>query len=136
MTKEYKCVKEKLIIYFATATALLKRFDQENIQHVPRIENHEANDLAQIASGYKITEIKFNELIKIREKLASKKSGSHKLSIPKLGGGGQENQMVKFFLQVLLNFLPLTTYQTMIGEHQLSNTCRILREILAERPNT
>ena len=39
LTKEYKCVKENLIIYFATATALLKRFNRENIQHVPRIEN-------------------------------------------------------------------------------------------------
>jgi ribonuclease HI len=122
LTKEYICVKENLIIYFATATALLKRFDRANIQHVPRIENQEANDLAQIASGYRIPEIKFNELIKIREKLSSKKSGSDKLSIPKLGG--QENQMVTFFFQVLLKFLPLTTYQTMIGEHQLSNTAK------------
>jgi ribonuclease HI len=46
LTKEYKCVKENLIIYFATATALLKRFDRANIQHVPGIENQEANDLA------------------------------------------------------------------------------------------
>jgi len=51
LTKEYKCVKENLIIYFATATALLKRFDRANIQHVPRIENQEANDLTQIALG-------------------------------------------------------------------------------------
>ena len=86
LTKEYKCVKENLINYFATATALLKRFDRANIQHVPRIENQEANDLAQIPSGYRITKIKFKALIKIREKLASKKSGSDKLSIPKLGG--------------------------------------------------
>jgi ribonuclease HI len=46
LTREYKCVKENLIIYFATATALLKRFDRANIQHVPGIENQEANDLA------------------------------------------------------------------------------------------
>ena len=39
LTKEYKCVKEYLIIYFVTAKALLKRFDLENIQHIPRIEN-------------------------------------------------------------------------------------------------
>jgi len=50
LTKEYKCVKGNLVIYFATAIALLKRFDLANIQHVPRIENQEANDLAQIAS--------------------------------------------------------------------------------------
>ena len=57
LTREYKCVKENLIIYFVTANALLKRFDQANIQHVPRIENQEANDLAQIALGYRVSEI-------------------------------------------------------------------------------
>jgi len=64
----------------------LKRFDRANIQHIPRIENQEANDLAQISSGYRISEIKFEELIKIREKLALKKLALDKLSIPKLGG--------------------------------------------------
>ena len=53
---------------------------------MPRSENQEANDLPQIASGYRITEIKFEELIKIMEKLASKESGLDKLSTPKLGG--------------------------------------------------
>jgi len=70
LTKEYKCVKENLIIYFATANALLKCFDRKNIQHVPMIENQEANDSAQITSGYRVTEVKLEELIKIREKLA------------------------------------------------------------------
>jgi len=124
LTKEYKHVKENLIIYFAIATALLKRFDRANIPHVPRIENQEANDLAQIASGYRITEIKFEELIKIREKLSSKEFDSDKLSTPKLGGGGQGNQMVEF----LWKFLLLTIYETMIGEHQLLNTFKIRRK--------
>jgi len=39
LAKEYNCVKENLIIYFAIPTALLKRFDRANIQYVPRIEN-------------------------------------------------------------------------------------------------
>jgi len=64
LTRTYKCVKENLIISFATAIALLKLFDRANIQHVPRIENQEANDLAQIASGYRITEIKLKSLSK------------------------------------------------------------------------
>jgi ribonuclease HI len=103
LTKEYKCVKENLIIYFAIATALLRRFDRANIQHVPRIENQEANDLAQIASGYRITEIKFEELIKIREKLASKVLDSDKLSTLKLAGARESKNgeifenSVKFF---------------------------------------
>ena len=80
-----------MIIYFATATALLKCFDRANIQHVPRIENQEPNDLAQIASGYRVTEIKLEELIKIREKLASKEVDSDKLPTPKLGGARESN---------------------------------------------
>jgi len=48
-------LKQNLIIYFVTAKALFKRFDLANIQHVPQIENQEANDLAQIASCYRIS---------------------------------------------------------------------------------
>jgi len=55
---------------------------------VPRIENQEANDLGQIASGYRVIEVKLEELIKIREKLASKEVDSDKLSTPKLEGKG------------------------------------------------
>jgi len=61
---------------------------------MPSIENQEANDLAQIASGYRITEIKFKELIKIRDKLASKKSGSDELSTPKLRGARESNDEI------------------------------------------
>jgi len=55
LTKKYKCVQENLIFYFATAKALLKRFVLASTQHVPEIENQEANDLVQIASGYRIS---------------------------------------------------------------------------------
>ena len=37
LTKEYKCVKESLIVYFAIENALLKRFI--DIRHIPRTEN-------------------------------------------------------------------------------------------------
>jgi len=43
--------------------------------------------------------------------------------------------MVKF-LKFLLKYLPLKTDQTMIGEHQLSNTYKTLQETLVGRPNT
>jgi len=46
LTKEYKCVKENLIMYFVAANALLRRVAHVEIQHIPRIENQEANDLA------------------------------------------------------------------------------------------
>jgi hypothetical protein len=41
-------------MYFVPTNALLKHFTHVEIQHIPRIENLEANYLAQIASGYKI----------------------------------------------------------------------------------
>ena len=53
LTKEYKCIKENLLMYFVRENSLLGKFDDVSFKHVPRIKNQEANDLAQIASGYK-----------------------------------------------------------------------------------
>lgn len=50
ITKKYKCIKENLMMYFVIVNRLIKRFDYVDIQHVPRPENQEANDLAQITS--------------------------------------------------------------------------------------
>ncbi|CAJ2637090.1 unnamed protein product [Trifolium pratense] len=86
LTKEYKCIKEHLIRYFVIANALLKRFDSIDIEHVPRIENQEANDLAQIASGYKVSKEKLEQLIEIKEKLISNEPMQLELSMPKLEG--------------------------------------------------
>jgi len=69
LTKEYKCISENLIKYFVFANSLLSNFDYVNIQHVPRIENQVANDLAQVSSGYKVSKEKLKELIEIKEKL-------------------------------------------------------------------
>ena len=44
--KEYKCVKENLIMYFVITIRLLKQFEQVSIRHIPRRENEKANDLA------------------------------------------------------------------------------------------
>ncbi|XP_045802475.1 uncharacterized protein LOC123896075 [Trifolium pratense] len=86
LTKEYKCIKEHLIRYFVIANTLLKRFDSIDIEHVPRIENQEANDLAQIASGYKVSKEKLEQLVEIKEKLISNEPMQLELSMPKLGG--------------------------------------------------
>ncbi|XP_045831048.1 uncharacterized protein LOC123922369 [Trifolium pratense] len=86
LTKEYKCIKEHLIRYFVIANALLKRFDSIDIEHVPRIENQEANDLAQIASGYKVSKARLEQLIEIKEKLISNEPMQLELSMPKLEG--------------------------------------------------
>src|SRR4030042_6796552 len=88
LTKEYKCIKENLIVYFATANALMKRFDHANIQHIPRIENQEANDLAQVALGYKVSREMLKELIEVKEKLTSTEEAPSTLSMSKFGGGG------------------------------------------------
>ncbi|PNX70927.1 hypothetical protein L195_g057883, partial [Trifolium pratense] len=79
MAKEYKCIQEHLMKYFVIAFSLLKQFDSCDIQHVPRIENQEANDLAQIASGYKVTGKRLDELVEIKEKLISCEVTPHQL---------------------------------------------------------
>ncbi|WJX26318.1 hypothetical protein P8452_15256 [Trifolium repens] len=83
LTKEYKCIQEHLMKYFVIAFSLLKQFESYVIQHVPRIENREANDLAQIASGYKMSKDGFEALIEVKDKLISNASLSEELSMPK-----------------------------------------------------
>src|SRR4051812_30242462 len=36
LTKEYKCIKENLIMYFFIANRLLKKFEYVDMNHVPR----------------------------------------------------------------------------------------------------
>src|SRR6266487_174365 len=69
LTQEYKCVKEHLVKYFETASQLLLCFDTVDFEHVPRLQNQEANELAQIASGYKVSKEQLYELIEIKEKI-------------------------------------------------------------------
>jgi hypothetical protein len=75
--------------YFVIAISLLKRFDQVIFEHVPRIENQEANDLAQIASGYKISKEKLEELIEIKNKLIVNQPVSTELLMQKLVGADE-----------------------------------------------
>jgi hypothetical protein len=86
LTKEYKCVKESLILYLTTANVLLKRFVHVEIKHIPRMENQEANDPAQAASGYKVSKDQEQEPIEIRNKHSSKESLPKKLVTPKFAG--------------------------------------------------
>ena len=72
ITREYKCVSENLLKYFVRAVELLREFDEFVIEHIPRCQNYEANELAQLASGYKISKEVLNMLIGIRNKYASK----------------------------------------------------------------
>lgn len=84
--KEYKCIKDSLMLYFFRANSLLKHFDHVLIDHIPRLENRAANDLAQIASGYKISKERLEDFVKIKEKFSSEGDLQETLSISKLGG--------------------------------------------------
>ncbi|XP_045810459.1 uncharacterized protein LOC123904898 [Trifolium pratense] len=99
LTKEYKCIKEHLIRYFVIANTLLKRFDSIDIEHDPRVENQEANDLAQIASGYKVSKDKLEQLVEIKEKLISHDPMHLELSMPKLGGAHMSHNDINNFDQ-------------------------------------
>src|ERR1051325_9965533 len=83
VSKEYRCVKENLIMYFVITIILLKQFEQVNIRHIPQRENQEANDLAQKTSGYKKDQNE--ELIQVRKKVQANLLSSLDLSIIKLG---------------------------------------------------
>ncbi|XP_050908344.1 uncharacterized protein LOC127121967 [Lathyrus oleraceus] len=83
-SKEYRCVKENLIMYFVVTIRLLKKFEQVNLHHIPRKENQRANDLAQEASGYKAAKDQ-DEEVQVREKVRATLLSPSDLSIIKLG---------------------------------------------------
>ena len=86
LTKEYKCISENLFSYFVYANSLLDNFESIVIQHVPRVENQVTNDLAQVASGYRVSKHKLQELIEIKDKLLLIECPSTKLSMTKFVG--------------------------------------------------
>lgn len=73
LTKEYKCVNDNILMYFVKVNSLLKKFKMVDIKHVPIIENQEANNLTQIASGYRLSKERLEELIEVRDKLTLNK---------------------------------------------------------------
>ena len=91
VTKEYKCIRENLIMYFVIANRLLKKFEMVNIRHIPRLENQIANDLAQIASGYKISKSRLQRAIEVREKIKETCLSPIYLKSTRLGYADQRN---------------------------------------------
>jgi ribonuclease HI len=53
LTKEYRCESESLFPLWEQCQELMAQFRYINFYWIPRIQNSEANDLAQMASGYK-----------------------------------------------------------------------------------
>lgn len=109
ITREYKCIKENLLMYFAMATQLLDCFEVASITHKPRMENQEANELAQISSRYKLSKEKLKGFIEVKEKMVLNISPSPNMAISK--NGGQRSSTINFLkiLKILqgMKFLPL-----------------------------
>ncbi|XP_058757860.1 uncharacterized protein LOC131631095 [Vicia villosa] len=113
VSKEYKCVKENLIMYFVIANKLIKRFDSTSIRHITRRENQEANDLAQKVSGNKKDEDE--EPVQVRKKVRATVLSPSDFSIINLGAvdvenfeiltvdNGQENDWRKPLVEYLRN---------------------------------
>ena len=56
LARSYECQSEVLIAYYEKSMRLLREFKDFRLEHVPRLHNEEANQLAQRASGYQPTE--------------------------------------------------------------------------------
>jgi hypothetical protein len=57
---EYQCCDGTLNSYLEKCWDIIHSLDEFNIRHIPRVENHRANNLAQDASGYRIKRGKFH----------------------------------------------------------------------------
>jgi ribonuclease HI len=53
LIEEYRCESELLFPLWVQCQELMAQFRYKNFYWIPRIQNSEANDLAQMASGYK-----------------------------------------------------------------------------------
>jgi hypothetical protein len=58
--EEYQCFDGTLNSYLEKCWGIIHSFDEFNIRHISRVENHRANNLAQDASGYRIKRGKFH----------------------------------------------------------------------------
>ncbi|XP_020972584.1 uncharacterized protein LOC110269230 [Arachis ipaensis] len=67
LLKEFKCNNQKLQKYLAKAWKLLTSFQNVSLVHIPRIHTKIANELAQIASRYKIGPETIRKLAKVRQ---------------------------------------------------------------------
>ncbi|XP_073120899.1 uncharacterized protein [Henckelia pumila] len=65
---EYKCMSLSLTPYFAAASQLADDFEEIKFQYVPRQQNWEANELAQIASGLRLSEELTHRLVLIQKR--------------------------------------------------------------------
>ncbi|XP_021830359.1 uncharacterized protein LOC110770517 [Prunus avium] len=62
---EYKCLNPSLVVYLAAVRNLLTEFREATWEHIPREENFEANELAQVATGIQMLEDCVQRIIKV-----------------------------------------------------------------------
>ncbi|XP_058752767.1 uncharacterized protein LOC131625945 [Vicia villosa] len=91
---------------------LLKKFEYVDIKHVPKIKNQKANDLAQIALGYKISKEKLEELVEVRGKAMATKLSPSDLERNRLGYTSE-----KEFKLLAIDTLTNTDWRTPIIEY-------------------
>jgi ribonuclease HI len=53
LTEEYRCERELLFLLWVQYQELMAQFRYINFYWIPRTQNSKANNLAQMASGYK-----------------------------------------------------------------------------------
>ncbi|XP_021807702.1 uncharacterized protein LOC110751535 [Prunus avium] len=82
LTREYQCTSENLTMYYVTALNTADEFSRISFVHVPRAENHEANEMAQVASGMHIPDGYHGHVIRIERR-----------TLPALAERGMTTQM-------------------------------------------
>ncbi|XP_061993664.1 uncharacterized protein LOC133711575 [Rosa rugosa] len=65
LNKEFKCTSWGLLSYHALADQLANTFDRISFAQLPKGQNMEANEMAQLASGLRISEGDNSRVIKI-----------------------------------------------------------------------
>lgn len=122
-----------------TITQLLEYFEVTVITHVPRNEIQEANHLAQIVFGYKMSKSRFQDIIEVRENMV--------LDTPPLredildgniscDEGFDEEHLGGFEFQNLWGHEVFTAvHHHEIGQNQSWNTYKIQSKILTGKSN-
>ncbi|XP_008231803.1 PREDICTED: uncharacterized protein K02A2.6-like [Prunus mume] len=71
LTREYQCTSENLTLYYVTALNTADEFSRISFVYVPRAKNHEANEMAQVASGVNIPNGDRDQVIRIEKRTLS-----------------------------------------------------------------
>lgn len=68
LSGKFKCTSISLAPYYTAASQILDDFDEVSFVHVPRLENWEADELAQIASGLKMSPELTHKMVLIQKR--------------------------------------------------------------------